>query len=413
MPYFISDQNPDCSGWAVEKEDGEVIGCHQTKQDAIDQMVAVSIAEGMEPGGERQVDLDLPAYIRDAAARGLEFYEQGLGGDGLVERTIREARLMARGEVSDDKVIRANAWGARHEPDLRADGARPGEDGFPTPGAVAHYLWGIPTDGRYDDARAWFARKAEQIREDEGRTMIEATPVEPRSEGSGVEFRSVVGEIRAEDGGRRFVGYAAVFNSDSEPLPFTERILPGAFAKSLRNRRRDVRAYVNHDSNMVLASTRSKTLTLVEDDRGLRVEFELPDTTYARDLANLMASGIVDKMSFGFTVPRGGDRWSDDGTVRELREIALHEVSVVTGHPAYTGTAAAVRSLDGLAQRTGLAVADLSAALDAIADGEQVSAEVADALVSAIGSLTVRPEPDLSLLALKAKQTELLAKKVV
>ena len=53
MPYFITDKSPDCSGWATIKEDGEVIGCHETKQDAIDQMVAVSIAEDMEPGGER------------------------------------------------------------------------------------------------------------------------------------------------------------------------------------------------------------------------------------------------------------------------------------------------------------------------------------------------------------------------
>jgi len=56
MPYYISDTNPDCGGWAVEKEDGEVIGCHTTKQAAIDQMVAVSIAEDMEPGGERTED---------------------------------------------------------------------------------------------------------------------------------------------------------------------------------------------------------------------------------------------------------------------------------------------------------------------------------------------------------------------
>ena len=37
MPYYITETNPDCSGWGVEKEDGELIGCHTTKQDAIDQ----------------------------------------------------------------------------------------------------------------------------------------------------------------------------------------------------------------------------------------------------------------------------------------------------------------------------------------------------------------------------------------
>ena len=58
MPYFISDKNPDCSGWAVEKSDGEVMGCHTTKQAAIEQMVAISIAEDMPPGGERYADAE-------------------------------------------------------------------------------------------------------------------------------------------------------------------------------------------------------------------------------------------------------------------------------------------------------------------------------------------------------------------
>ena len=56
MPYYISDSNPDCGGWAVEKDDGEVLGCHETKQDAVAQMVALSLAEGIEPAGERQVE---------------------------------------------------------------------------------------------------------------------------------------------------------------------------------------------------------------------------------------------------------------------------------------------------------------------------------------------------------------------
>jgi hypothetical protein len=352
MPYFISDSNPDCSGWAVEKEDGEVIGCHTSKQDAIDQMVAVSIAEEMEPGGERarpdelmvgdyvswnssggrargeikeifrsgrvrvpgtdfeleaseddpvaliqiyerveggwedtdvivghkfstltrigeleepddepesedddemedrelpnnyrpaanpdvpanhncgncgffknfyckrwdaevspafycnaweavnglpndnpgqevqsgdvndedpqnwpnyadrQLSFDVPAYIRDAARKGLDYYGQGLGGDGLVARTIREAREMAAGRISEDKVIRANAWGARHLVDLEApQNSDADNDGFPGAGAVAFYLWGInPLDP--SPAMQWFERQAERVREEEDR----------------------------------------------------------------------------------------------------------------------------------------------------------------------------------------------------------------------------------------------------
>jgi HK97 family phage prohead protease len=55
MPYFITEEAEGCSGWATIKDDGEVLGCHTTKQDAIDQMVALSIAEDMEPGGERSL----------------------------------------------------------------------------------------------------------------------------------------------------------------------------------------------------------------------------------------------------------------------------------------------------------------------------------------------------------------------
>ena len=482
MPYFITDESPNCAGWATVKDDGEVMGCHETKQDAINQALAIAQAEGstfegeralpdayrpateedvpegracgncvffdetdVAPDGrarctkwdeyveggfycdawepaneeayneedeeERQVDLTVPAYIRAAARQGLEFHREGKSGSGVVPRTIREATAMAEGNITADKVVRANAWGARHEVDLQATGARPGQDGYPTPGAVAHLLWGIPTGERYDAARNWFARKAEQIKDDRS-TGMTATPVKARSPKSGVEFRSVTCELRSEDG-QTFVGYAAMFDAPSQPLPFVERIAPGAFRKTLANRRRDVRLYVNHNSDLVLASKRSGTLTLSEDDRGLRVEAVLPETTYANDLRALMNAGVVDKMSFGFSVPRGGDKWSSDGSERELREIVLHEVSVVTGFPAYEQTQAAVRSLEKLSERTGLAVDDLTAALDALADGDELDAEKADLLIAAITEARpkVEPEPE-NLLALKQKQHDLFAKKV-
>jgi len=146
MPYWISDANPDCSGWVVEKEDGEVLGCHSTKEDAIAQAVAVSLAEETEFMGERsekrQVDLEPPAYMRASARRGLEWHAEGLSGDGIVDRTIREARAMAAGNVTSDKWVRIRAWIARHLVDMDAPQNTPGEDGYPGPGAVAMALWG-------------------------------------------------------------------------------------------------------------------------------------------------------------------------------------------------------------------------------------------------------------------------------
>jgi HK97 family phage prohead protease len=144
----------------------------------------------------------------------------------------------------------------------------------------------------------------------------------------------------------RFSGYAAVFNTPSEPLPFTETIAPGAFNRSLKSGR-EIRMFSNHNTDQVLASTKSETLSLTEDSNGLYVEADLPDTSYGRDLSILMQRGDVHSMSFGFSLPRNGDVWSSDGANRELREIILHEVSVVTGFPAYPATeGASVRSTD-------------------------------------------------------------------
>jgi len=171
-----------------------------------------------------------------------------------------------------------------------------------------------------------------------------------------------------------FTGYAAVFNSDSEPLPFIERIAPGAFAKSLRSKNK-VNLYMNHDSTLLLASTRSGALRLTEDSKGLAVEADLPQTSIGKDLSILMQRGDVDQMSFGFSVPSGGDKWGNDGMTRELRQVRLHEVSVLTGFPAYSATSASVRSFDALAVRAGVDVDQLSTAIVALETGQTLTAD--------------------------------------
>jgi HK97 family phage prohead protease len=430
MPYFITDEADGCAGWATIKQDGEVIGCHATKQDAIDQMVAVSIEEDMEPGGERSIELNLPAYIQAAAKRGLEYYGEGLGGDGLVERTIREAREMADGNISEDKVIRSNAWGQRHLVDLEAPkNSNADNEEYPGPGAVAFYLWGInPLNPK--PAMDWFSNKAEAIKADEEniddeneditensraftfwRKQNEAfATLEPMAEQ--VETRRVTFndfELRAapQGDGMTFSGYAAVFNSNSEPLPFIERIAPGAFAKSLKARN-NIRMYMNHDSSMLLATTRGKTLRLQEDSTGLLVEADLPDTTVGRDLSVLMQRKDVDSMSFGFTVPQGGDKWSNDGMQRELTQIKLFEVSVVTGFPAYAATSAAVRSLDALATRTGIDANQLAAAINTLEAGQTLSADHAAVIRETVAKLEPQQEAAPSRVGLMAKHLDLL-----
>ena len=104
-----------------------------------------------------------PDYIIAAAKRGLELLAEGFGGDGLTEGTKDAARRMADGEVSDDKIVKANAWGARHGVDLEAGKNKNTKDkDWPGAGAVAHYLWGInPLNP--SPAREWFERQAEKI----------------------------------------------------------------------------------------------------------------------------------------------------------------------------------------------------------------------------------------------------------
>ena len=179
-------------------------------------------------------------------------------------------------------------------------------------------------------------------------------------------------ELRETDsGGMAFSGYAAVFHSPSEPLPFTERVAPGAFGRSLRTRN-DVKLLWNHDAGEVLGSTRAKTMTLTEDGRGLKVDAELPQTTRGRDVAELLKRGDVDSMSFGFTTLK--DSWDSEGNQRTLQAVRLHEVSIVA-FPAYKATAGttSVRSIVRLAYRAQVDPAMLAEALLKIEAGEEIT----------------------------------------
>lgn len=506
MPYYISNSNPDCNGWAVEKEDGEVIGCHTSKDSAIDQMVAVSIAEGIEPAGERaqpneleigdyvswnasggrargeivdierdgvisvpntdvtvtgtpdnpaaliqiyqqsgngwedtdvyaahkfstltkidplpepsdedddedddevrQVNLTPPSYMRASARRGLQWYSEGLGGDGLVDRTIREARAMAEGNVSADKWVRIAAWIARHLSDLDSPDANPESDNYPSAGVVAMALWGGGTTKRsarraMEYAQGVVARiKAEEER---GKMKQETRNFD-------ADF-----EIRAEGDGMTFVGYAAKFNSRSENLGgFVETIERGAFSRSLRSRN-DVKLLVNHDSGRVLASSRAKTLRLYEDEVGLRVEADLPNTTDGRDMAELLKRGDLNKMSFGFSVQK--DSWNNEMTERTLKSVRLFEVSIVA-FPAYAETEAMVRSLDKVAARAQVDADELADAVLKLEEGADLSDKEADLIKTVVNSLTpkqaeteTQTEEQANLLELKRKQLDLLLKK--
>ena len=156
-------------------------------------------------------------------------------------------------------------------------------------------------------------------------------------------------EVRADDDGVRVAGYAAVFDDEADIMGlFRERIAPGAFKRAIG--RDDVVFLVNHDG-LPLARTRSGTLSLKEDERGLYMETELDaDDPDVRAIVGKMKRGDLDKMSFAFRADK--QEWDDtqDPPVRTIREASLFDVSVVTS-PAYEGTEIGLRSLESHLER--------------------------------------------------------------
>lgn len=152
-------------------------------------------------------------------------------------------------------------------------------------------------------------------------------------------------------------GHAAVFDSDSLPFdgwgkPWVERIQRGAFSRTLKDQP-DIKALWSHRSDAILARS-PDTLSLAEDDRGLRVEIKLIDTQQNRDVLASVRAKLVDSMSFGFSAR--SVKWDEgkDRDVRTLLDVDLFEVSPVVW-PAYPDTAISARSAASFRSQDGTA----------------------------------------------------------
>jgi HK97 family phage prohead protease len=501
MPYFVEQAE---NGWVTVKDDGTVLGEHTTKQEAIDQMVAISLAEGIPVGGERAVDPDEsfspPAGVAVAAKRALEWIAEGLAGDGFTDVGRARAVQLASGEdISGETVNRMISFFARQEDSVKgATGFNSGEEGYPTAGRVAWDAWGgdagqtwvnglsdnrdvVVDAGKIDvrqmegyvlselqdkayslkgDALETIAKLAETVHElceivdsmgapvvveevelegvvdlsgnyeeeDSVRFVDPMKVAELHNRGErvskGIERREMLHdlEIRQEGDGMTLRGYAAVFNSPSQPLPFIETIQRGAFKDSLKSRN-DVKLLWNHDTSTVLGSTRAGTLRLMEDERGLMVEADLPDTQAGRDAATLIKRGDVTAFSFGFRIPSGGDEWAN-ANERLLKRVNVHEVSVGVAFPAYTATdgTANVRSMNELSEKIlklaelrGVSAEELTDALLALESGEVLTERQGELLTDTLGKV-LKKDPEVTnpqaLLDLKKKQLDLLMQRV-
>lgn len=166
---------------------------------------------------------------------------------------------------------------------------------------------------------------------------------------NGVERRYHCEEVRVdfENKTPMITGYAAVFNQRTQLWRgFYEQVAPGAFTNSIG--KDDVRGLINHDPNLLLGRTKAGTLTLSEDERGLKYSIVPPDTSYARDLTVSLKRKDITQSSFGFNIVKHSEKRDEktgDVTVT-LEEVKLFDVSPVT-FPAYPGTEAHVRMIAG------------------------------------------------------------------
>jgi HK97 family phage prohead protease len=144
-------------------------------------------------------------------------------------------------------------------------------------------------------------------------------------------------EIRSEEkDGKKHIEGIIPYDSKSVPIwGVTEIIDRTAFNKTLKDKN-EVRAFWNHDDSMILGNTKSGTLELEDSEDGLMCRCELPNTSYANDLYEIVSRGDVKTMSFGFRPVKWQD--SENGKLRTLKEVQLEEVSFGVTYAAYPET---------------------------------------------------------------------------
>lgn len=160
-----------------------------------------------------------------------------------------------------------------------------------------------------------------------------------------MEVRSTQEPVRAQ--GRKISGYAAVYDApttiqDYQGRKFTEIVRSSAFRSALESGR-IIKCLYNHNPDCILGSTKSGTLQIHSDNKGLRFECELPDTQVARDLIQSIERGDVDGCSWQMQVRK--DQWSNTEAMptRELLDVDVLEVGP-TPFQAYQATSLDLRS---------------------------------------------------------------------
>ena len=258
---------------------------------------------------------DYPEAASNNARRALRHRDENGSQCGTAVGWTRANQLANRETISHDTTVRTYSFLSRAK--VYDTGRYFDDEGNEVCGSIMYDAWGG------DAMLRWAEKKVKDMEENR-------------------ELRSIHAPMQEEEG--KAVGYAALFNRTTDIGYFEEVIEPGAFDGADMS---DVRALFNHDPNMLLARTASGTLSLRIDERGLRYEFTIPDTSAGRDLRELLRRGDITQSSFGFTIDK--EDWEERTGMKPKRKIKkikrLFDVSPVT-FPAYQETSVALRSLE-------------------------------------------------------------------
>ena len=310
---------------------------------------------------KKSIDLKVdtvPEYIKENAKRGLENLD--FAGSGLTEKTIREARAMARGQISDNKAVRMRAWFERHLSDLDSPAARDflsGESEKMTAGQVAWLLWGGDLDEENRmRARDWANRQVEQMQE-EKKKYIRLCKPKDREEGKpfcvyAESDDRLLGRFETEEaaedylqnisryGGEKmikksfyfkeveteksnigiFTGYASVFNTVDR---VNDEVQKGAFKKTIAESGGKIKLQYNHKDTIGIAD-------ISEDDTGLKVKAYVNlDVQKGREVMSLIKQGAIDRMSFAYEIKDSEKETREGKPVYKLKELKVYEVSAV------------------------------------------------------------------------------------
>lgn len=347
-----------------------------------------------------------PQAVQSEARRALKWIEEGHAGQGFTDTGRKRASDLARGAaVSRETIGRIANYLARHEGDKKGPGWNAGDKEFPSPGRVAWAAWGG------DPAKPWtagiinseekslFAREGCECWDGYCRVpgtdpcspgsceKCDANRVENQAEISGTRNgakmtalmnRERILDVREErtgatplefreDKATGYVilrGYAATYEpydcyGGPEAGGWVEQLRADAFDKTLRAEP-DVMLLLNH-TGAPLARTKSGTMTLSRDRRGLLVEARLdPSDPDVQSLLPKMRRGDLDEMSFAFRVKE--QEWDTNYTHRMIHEVSLQkgDVSVVNyGMNPNTRVAVAEGTVGALAELSHAQLAEL------------------------------------------------------